>query len=144
SRTKARERTKGQVVQGYFFLVFIVILGVLLMQTLLRRQQEDELRRIGIRVAATVTNLVHERVQTNLDAAAIPTTPTSSSVPPDPVYADHWYIECAWTEPHTGAVSTFRSDSIDETTAHVYLPGSPITVLMLPDDPDSYYVEVIQ
>jgi hypothetical protein len=128
--------------QGYFFLVFVVILGVLMMQILLRRQQEDELRHTGIRIVATVTTLVHDRLQTSPEATDAPGTVFLFASGATPPHTDHWYIECAWTEPRTAATYTFRSDSVDEATARAYSPGSPITVLMLHDDPDIYYVEV--
>lgn len=137
--------------QAYYFLIFVVILGVLLMQTLLRRQEGANLRHTGIQITAIVTNVVHERVQIDPGTTALPatTTPSAPSVASSasagaavPVYADRWHIECMWTEPRTGAVYTFRSDGIDETSAGAYIPGSHITVLMLPHDPERYFVEI--
>jgi len=130
------------------FLVFLVIAGLLAFQLLLRQQEVADLRRAGQRVVATVTRIAHERVQTNPGALAVPATPATPAVPATPAmpatptYADRWYIECQWTDPRSKYTYTFRSDPLDQATAEAYDEGSPITVLIRPGDPDTYFVEV--
>lgn len=124
-----------------FFLVFLVIAGLLAFQLLLRQQQVAELRRSGQRVVAGVTRVIHERVQTNA-GATIPGPPGMPPTPAPSTFADRWYIECRWTDPKTRYSYTFRSDAVDHSTAALYAPGAPITVLMQPGDPETYYVEV--
>jgi len=49
---------------GLFAIFFVVVLGLIVLgmvQSVLRQQQIGELRRSGTRVAATVTNILHER-----------------------------------------------------------------------------------
>jgi hypothetical protein len=130
--------------QGFFYLVFVVILGVVALRWLLavaRRQEVGGLRRSGTRVAATVSRVVHEQIQTN-PGAMLPATPDAPAIPAAPVYADRWYVECRWEDTHSGRVYTFRSDALDAASAQAYPAGSPITVLIAPGDPDSYYVEI--
>jgi hypothetical protein len=128
---------------AFVFLVFLVIAGLLAFQLLLRQQQVAELRRTGQRVIAGVTRVVHERVQTN-PGATIPGPPDLPNTPAPPTFADRWYIECQWTDPKTRYTYTFRSDAVDQPTAALYAPSAPITVLIQPGDPDTYFVEVAE
>jgi hypothetical protein len=133
--------------QGFFYLVLVVILGVGGLWWLLaaaRRPEMDGLRRSGTRVGATVSSVVHERIQTEPGAMTLATTdaPDMPAIPAAPVYADRWYVECRWEDTRSGRVYTFRSDALDAESARAYPAGSPITVLIAPGDPDRYYVEI--
>src|SRR5262245_8580467 len=87
---------------GLFGIFFVVVLGLIafgIIQSILRQQQIGELRRSGTR-AATVTNILHERVQTYAGAAPNPTT----GAPAAPArYRDDWFVEATWRDPATGA-----------------------------------------
>ncbi len=121
--------------QGFFFLVFVVICAILLFQWLFsaaRRQDLGPRRARGTRVAAVVSRIV-PRASDSVPASADTPTP-----------AGQWYIECQWTEPRSGAIYTFRSDALDDTTARSYTVGAPIAVLIAPGNPNSYFVEVVE
>ena len=125
-----------------FALVFVIVLCVIgfgIVQTFMRTQQVDELRRSGMRVAATVTNVLHERVQTN---PGMPPNTTTGMPPTAPTYRDDWYVEAVWTNPQTSATYTFKSDRLTRADALQYAAGQPITVLIDPSDPTRYYVEI--
>lgn len=125
-----------------FGLFFIVVLGIFafgIVQSFLRAQQVDELRRTGTRVAATVTSVLHERVQTN---PGMPANNTTGMPPTAPTYRDDWYVEATWTDPNTGATHQFKSDRLTRADATRYAAGQPITVLIDPADPTRYYVEI--
>ena len=127
---------------GLFTLVFLLILGIIvwgIIRTVLRAGEIDELRRAGTRVAATVTNIVRERVQASAGTPPNPATHTPGSMA---TYRDDWYIEAEWTDPHTGATYHFKSDRLDEFDARRYAAGEPITILIAPNDPSRYYVEI--
>jgi hypothetical protein len=121
--------------QGFFFLVFVVIIAILLFQWLLsaaRRQDLGPRRARGARVAAVVSRIIPRAD----DGAPVPDTA--------PMTAEQWYIECQWTEPRSGAVYTFRSDALNDATARAYTVGAPIAVLIAPGSPDRYFVEVVE
>ena len=127
---------------GLFTLFFLVVVGFILWQVLrevLRKQEIDELQHSGKRVAATVTNILHERVQTN---AGMPPNPTTHMPASAPTYRDDWFVEASWTDPQTGSTHAFKSDRLDRDDAMRYAAGDPITVLVDPSDPERYYVEV--
>jgi hypothetical protein len=50
---------------------------------------------------------------------------------------DDWCIEAEWTDPASGETRLFRSDRLDHWDAERYPAGSPITVLIDPQNPDS-------
>lgn len=125
-----------------FPVVFIIVLcfiGFGIVQTFLRAQQVDELRRSGTRVAATVTNVLHQHTQTN---PGMPPNAATGMPATAPTYRDDWYVEAAWTDPRTGASYTFKSDRLTRADALRYAAGQPITVLVNPNDPTQYYVEI--
>lgn len=127
---------------GLFTLFFVVVLGLIISQVvrqMMRAQEVGELEQSGKRIAATVTNVLHERVQTNPGNMA---NPTAHMAPAAPTYRDDWYVEAHWTDPQTGAVHQFKSDRLDREDATRYAAGDPITVKIDPADPDHYYVEV--
>lgn len=127
---------------GLFTLIFLVVVGFILWQVLrevLRTQEIDELRHSGKRVAATVANILHERVQTN---AGMPPNPTTHTPGSPPTYRDDWFVDARWTDPRTGIAHAFKSDRLDRDDAMRYAAGDPITVLVDPSDPERYYVEV--
>lgn len=96
----------------------------------MRWSQIGGLRQTGVRVAATVRDIDHQRHTTMNPTTHVMTT------------RDDWYIEAEWTDPTSGETRTFRSDRLDEWDAERYPGGSPITVLVDPQNPDSYYVEI--
>lgn len=113
------------------FLVFVLIMvGVGFVQVFLRQGEIADLRRTGTRIAATVTDIAHERRQ------------TGTGVNHMPVYSDYWRVVAEWTDPQTGTVHTFRSEDLGYAPSHQYFPGSPITVLIDPSDLSRYYVEI--
>jgi hypothetical protein len=127
---------------GLFVIFFVVVLGLIalgMVQSVLRQQQIGELRRSGTRVAATVTNILHERVQANAGTAPNPTTGAPGIAP---TYRDDWFVEAEWRDPATGATHSFKSERLSRADAERYAAGSPITVLIEPNDPASYYVEI--
>jgi len=127
---------------GVFTLFFLIVLGVIawgIIRNVPRAGEIDELRRSGTRVAATVTNLLHERVQSSPATAPSPATHTPGGMA---THRDDWYIEAEWADPRTGATHRFTSDRLDEFDARRYAAGEPITVLVDPNDPARYYVEV--
>ncbi|HEX8033457.1 MAG TPA: DUF3592 domain-containing protein [Ktedonobacterales bacterium] len=113
-----------------FFVFALIVVGVGFVQVFLRQGEIAELRRSGTRVAATVSDIVHERRQ------------TGTGVNHMPVYSDYWRVEAEWTDPQTGAVHTFRSEDLGYAPSHQYFPGSPITVLIDRNDPSRHYVEI--
>lgn len=125
-----------------FGLFFIVVLGIFafgIVQSFLRAQQVDELRRTGTHVAATVTNILHERVQTNPGMAPN----NAAGMPPTaPTYRDDLFVEATWTDPTTGTTYQFKSDRLTHANALRYAAGQPITVLIDPADPTRHYVEI--
>jgi hypothetical protein len=126
---------------GLFTVFFVVVLALIafgIVRGILRQQQIGELRRSGTRVAATVTNIVHERVQS---VAGRPPDPTTGA-PAAPQYRDDWFVEAAWQNPATGATHQFKSERLSRHDAERYSAGSPITVLIDPNNPASYYVEI--
>ncbi|HKB47415.1 MAG TPA: DUF3592 domain-containing protein [Ktedonobacterales bacterium] len=127
---------------GLFAIFFVVVLGLIVLgmvQSVLRQQQIGELRRSGTRVAATVTNILHERVQASAGTAPNPTTGAPGFAP---TYRDDWFVEAEWRDPATGATHHFKSERLSRADAERYAAGSPITVLIDPNDPGSYYVEI--
>ncbi len=127
---------------GLFAIFFVVVLGLIVLgmvQSVLRQQQIGELRRSGRRVAATVTNILHERVQANAGTALNPTTGAPGIAP---TYRDDWFVEAEWRDPATGATHSFKSERLSRADAERYAAGSPIAVLIEPNDPASYYVEI--
>lgn len=124
---------------GLVFIVALAIIGYGIVQSFLRAEEVDELRRSGTRIAATVTNVLHERVQSN---PGMPPNPATGMPASAPTYRDDWYIEATWADPATGAVYSFKSDRLDRNDATRYAAGQPITVLIAPNDPTRYYVEI--
>ena len=103
-----------------FFVFVLIVIGFGFVQVFLRQGEIAELRRSGIRVAATVTDIVHERRQ------------TGTGINHMPVYSDYWRVVAEWTDPQTGAVHTFRSEDLGYAPSHQYFSGSPITLLIEP------------
>jgi len=125
-----------------FTLFFLIVLGVIVWQVvraIMRTQEVDELRRSGKRVAATVTNILHERVQSSAATAPNPATNMPARAA---TYRDDWYVEAEWTDPQTGQAYAFKSERLDREGAMRYHAGDPITVLVDPSDPSLYYVEI--
>ena len=112
------------------YLAFFVILVVAIGGAILRWTQVSSLRQSGVRVAATVRDIDHQRHTTMNPTNNVMTT------------RDNWYIEAEWTDPASGETRMFRSDRLDQWDAERYPVGSPITVLIDPQNPDSYYVEI--
>ncbi len=59
-----------------------------------------------------------------------------------PTYRDDWFVEAEWRDPATGATHSFKSERLSRADAERYAARSPITVLIDPIDPGSYYVEI--
>jgi hypothetical protein len=129
---------------GLFTLFFLIVLGVILYQVarqVMRSQEVSQLEQSGKRVAATVTNVLHERVQTN---AGQPLNPTTHMPGTAPTYRDDWFVEARWTDPQSDREYSFKSDRLDREDAVRYAAGDPITVMIDPADPGRYYVEIAQ
>jgi hypothetical protein len=125
-----------------FTLFFLIVLGVIVWQvvrSIMRSQEIDELRRSGKRVAATVTTILHERVQSSAATAPNPATNMPARAAQ---YRDDWYVEAEWADPQTGQAYAFKSERLDREGAMRYHAGDPITVLVDPSDPSRYYVEI--
>ena len=116
--------------QQLIYLVFFVILVVVIGGVILRWTQVSGLRQTGMRVAATVRDIDHQRHTTMNTTTHVMTT------------RDDCYIEAEWTDSASGETRVFRSDRLDEWDAERYPVCSPITVLIDPQNPDSYYVEI--
>ena len=116
--------------QQLIYLAFFAVLLFIVVRTVLRWSQIGGLRKTGVRVAATVRDIDHQRHTTMNPTTHVMTT------------RDDWYIEAEWTDPASGQTRTFRSDRLDQWDAERYPVGSPITVLIDPQNPDSYYVEI--
>jgi hypothetical protein len=116
--------------QQLFYLAFFVILIVAIGGAILRWIQVSGLRQTGVRIAATVRDIDHQRHTTTNPTTHVMTT------------HDDWYIEAEWTDPASGETRVFRSDRLDQWDAERCPIGSPITVLIDPQNPDSYYVEI--
>ena len=94
--------------QGFFFLVFVVIIAILLLQVAALRRASPGSRppaRPGTRVAAVVSRIVPRGTAPRTRHSATPTP------------AAQWYIECQWTDPRSGSIYTFRSAEVDDATA---------------------------
>jgi hypothetical protein len=127
---------------GLFTLFFLIVLGVILYQVVrqvMRSREIGQLEQSGKRIAANVTNVVHERVQTNMGQPPNPATHMPATAP---TYRDDWFVEAQWTDPQTGREYAFKSDRLDREDAIRYAAGDPITVMIDPVDPDRYYVEL--
>lgn len=125
-----------------FTLFFLIVVGLIVWQvvrSIMRTQEVDELRRSGKRVAATVTNILHERV---LARAGTPPNLATNMPGSAPIYRDDWYVEAEWADPQTGQTYAFKSERLDREDAMRYHAGDPITVLVDPGDPSRYYVEI--
>jgi len=125
-----------------FTLFFLVVIGLIVWQVvraIMRTQEIDELRRSGKRVATTVTNILHERVQSSAATAPNPATNMPGRAA---TYRDDWYVEAEWTDPQSGQAYAFKSERLDREGAMRYHAGDPITVLVAPGDPSRYYVEI--
>jgi len=116
--------------QQLIYLAFFVILAVAIGGAILRWTQVSGLRQTGMRIAATVRDIDHQRHTTMHPTTHVMTT------------RDDWYIEAEWADPASGETRMFRSDRLDEWDAERYPVGSPITVLIDPQNPESYYVEI--
>ena len=116
--------------QPLIYLAFFVVLLVVIGGAILRWTQVSGLRKTGVRIAATVRDIDHQRHTTMNPTTHVMTT------------RDDWYIEAEWTDPASGETRMFRSDRLDEWDAERYPVGSPITVLIDPQNPESYYVEI--
>ena len=112
------------------YLAFFAVLAFLVVGTVLRWTQVSGLRKTGVRIAATVRDIDHQHHTTMNPTTHVMTT------------RDDWYIEAEWADPASGETRVFRSDRLDEWDAERYPVGSPITVLIDPQNPDSYYVEI--
>jgi hypothetical protein len=115
-----------QLIYLAFFAVLIFVIG----GAILRWTEVSGLRKTGVRIAATVRDIDHQR-----HATMNPTTHVMTT-------RDDWYIEAEWTDPASGETRFFRSDRLDQDDAERYPVGSPITVLIDPQNPESYYVEI--
>jgi hypothetical protein len=109
--------------------LFFVVLLFIVVRTVLRWSQIGGVRQTGVRIAATVRDIDHQS-HTSMN----PTTHVMTT-------RDDWYSEAEWTDPTSGETRVFRSDRLDERDAERSPVGSPITVLIDPQNPDSYYVE---
>jgi hypothetical protein len=118
--------------------VAIIIFGIV--AVVLRQRQIATLQRTGTRVVARVTNILHERIQTNAGAPLDPVN--HPGVMQAPTYRDVWHVEAEWTDPQTGTTHRFRSEALTRTVAERYPAGSPITVLINLNDPSQYFVEI--
>jgi uncharacterized protein DUF3592 len=112
------------------YLAFFIVLLFIVVRTVLRWSQVGGLRQTGVRIAATVRDIDHQSHTTMNPTTHVMTT------------RDDWYIEAEWTDPASGETRTFRSDRLDQWDAERYPVGSPITVLIDPQNPNSYYVEI--
>lgn len=127
---------------GLFTLFLLAAAGLIVFgwaRSWLRGQEIDELRRSGTRVAATVTNILHERVQTS---AGMPPNPVTGMAGTPATHRDDWYVKAEWTDPRTGTTRQFRSERLEEADARRYAAGEPITVLVDTSDAGRYYVEI--
>jgi len=116
--------------QQLIALAFFVVLLFIIVRTVLRWSQIGGLRKTGERVAATVRDMAHKSHTTMNPTTHVMTT------------RHDWYIEAGRTDPTGGETRVFRSDCLDEWDAERYLVGSPITVLVDPQNPNGYYVKV--
>ena len=114
----------------FIYLAFFVILVVAIGGAILRWTEIGSLRKTGVRIAATVRDIDRQSHTTMNPTTHIMTT------------RDDWYIEAEWTDPASGETRLFRSDRLDQWDAERYPVGSPITVLIDPQNQDSYYVEI--
>jgi hypothetical protein len=110
-------------VQQLFYLAFFVVLIYIVVRMALRWSQVSDLRQTSVRVTATVRDIDHQRHTT--------TNPTTHIM----ATRDDWYIEAEWTDTTTGETRRFRSDRLDQEDAERYAVGSPITVLIDPQNP---------
>jgi hypothetical protein len=115
---------------AFFYLAFFAVLIFVIGGAILRWTEVSGLRKTGVRIAATVRDIDHQR-----HATMNPTTHVMTT-------RDDWYIEAEWTDPASGETRLFRSDRLDQDDAERYPVGSPITVLIDPQNPESYYVEI--
>jgi hypothetical protein len=116
--------------QQLIYLVFFVVLVVVIGGVILRWTQVSGLRQTGMRIAATVRDIDHQRHTTMNPTTHVMTT------------RDDWYIEAEWPDPASGETRTFRSDRLDQWDAERCPVGSPITVPIDPQNPHRYYVEI--
>ncbi len=116
--------------QQLIYLVFFAVLVLPRHQDGVALDAVSGLRQTGVRIAATVRDIDHQRHTTMNPTTHVMTT------------RDDWYIEAEWTDPASGETRSFRSDRLDQWDAERYPVGSPITVLIDPQNPDSYYVEI--
>jgi hypothetical protein len=125
-------------------MLFVIVVAVLLLYQIVRMQARtreiDELQRSGRRIAATVTNTLHERVQATPGSPPNPATHMPGRAP---TYRDDWYVEAEWADAQAGETHHFTSERLDEDEALRYRAGDPITVLVDPSDTSHYYVEIV-
>ncbi len=53
-----------------------------------------------------------------------------------------WIIEATWVDPKTSISYYFKSERLNYDDAMRYTDGDPITVLIEPDNPNSYHMEI--
>jgi hypothetical protein len=53
-----------------------------------------------------------------------------------------WIIEATWVDPKTSATYYFKSERLDYDDAIHYTDGDSITMLIEPDNPNRYHMEI--
>lgn len=106
--------------------VMVVVAGI---ASLRRRKEIKELQQRGIHIMATVI-AVEERTSCNTSVEVYPSFPNT-----------RYAVRAKWRDPRTGEVYIFTSAWLSS-RPEMYTEGSPISVLIDPNDPRRYHVEV--
>jgi hypothetical protein len=91
--------------QQFFFLIFFAVLAVIVVGAKLPWTEVSGLRKTGVRIAATVRDIDHQRHMTMNPTTQVMTT------------RNDWYIEAECTDPTSGETRAFRSDHLGEQDA---------------------------
>ncbi len=110
-------------------LVFVLVVAGIV-RTILRQFEIAELKRIGVPIVATVTE-IERRTSTTRGVPPHQTTTTTQQ----------FLVHAIWTNPADGTTREYRSDPVSWWAARRYAEGSRITVLLDPHEPERYYVD---
>jgi hypothetical protein len=106
------------------FLLFLLLVGaVVAADRIWRRRTIARLKRSHRRVVAKIKSISHSNVLGRN-------------------FRGNWIVEATWFDPKTNMIYDFKSERLDYDDAMRCTVGDPITVLIEPDNPNRYQMEI--
>ena len=115
-----------------FLLYLLLIGGVIAADRIRRRRTTARLKRSHRRVVVKIKSI-----------SSVPWLPIAPMTPKRGWPGQRlWIIEATWFDPKTNMIYAFKSERLDYDVAIRYHSGDPITVLIEPDNPKRYQMEI--